>query len=56
MHARTHARTHTQTRVYNIYAGVTFSLALSTEGLVYSWGQGDMRQLGHGWNPEVTSW
>jgi len=40
-------------RITAVTAGVTFSLALSAEGQVFSWGQGDMRQLGHGWTPEA---
>lgn len=36
-------------RIHAVAAGVTFSLALSEGGQVYSWGQGDMRQLGHNW-------
>ena len=33
--------------VKHIYAGYTFSMALTTNGEVYSWGQGESGELGH---------
>lgn len=33
--------------VKHIYAGYTFSMALTTSGEVYSWGQGESGELGH---------
>ena len=35
-------------RIRSVAAGVSLSLAVTSEGEVYSWGQGNMGQLGHG--------
>jgi len=43
------------TRIRSVAAGVSLSLAVTEAGEVYSWGQGNMGQLGHGWTTQSQS-
>jgi hypothetical protein len=42
-------------RIRSIAAGVSLSLAVTEAGEVFSWGQGTMGQLGHGWSTQAQS-